>query len=163
MMPLANLAFALALVFSSQISPVTKAPKSVTVGDLLVTATRIWLPPNEWVDYRSDRFHLVVVEVTVKNISERISHTRFISSLKVKPDETYPCVSYLRRHVVVNLPNLEQLLPGEESTGGYVFEVRNGTTPVALILIISFGKQSNIDLTGVVQSESPKPSRPDAK
>jgi hypothetical protein len=54
------------------------------------------------------------------------------------------------------------LLPGEESTGGYAFEVRNGTTPVALVLD-SFGSKLSIDLTAVVQSESPKPSRPDAK
>lgn len=161
-MCLATVAFAWALALSGQISPVSKAPKSVTVGDLLVTATRVWLPPNKWVDYTSDRFHVVVVEVTVKNISERISHTSFIPTLKVKPEEEYPAGG-LGRKVGVKPPNLYQLLPGEESTGGFVFEVRNGTTPIALILDSS-SKKLRIDLTGVVQTESPKPSlAPEAK
>ncbi len=161
MTALANITIAFALVFSGQNPPALKAPKSVTVGDLLVTATRVWLPPNKWVDYTSDRFHLVVVEATVKNTSERISHTKFAPTLKVKPEEVYYGNPALGHHIGVLAPNLYQLLPGEESTGGYVFEVRNGTTAVALILD-SFGKKLSIDLTGVVQSESPKPARPDA-
>jgi hypothetical protein len=44
------------------------------------------------------------------------------------------------------------LLPGEESTGGYVFEVRNGTTPVALILD-SFSTKLSIELAGIVEIE----------
>jgi hypothetical protein len=148
-MSLANIALVLALVFNSQISPANKAPKSVRVGDLLVTATRVWVP--QVAASRSDRFHRVAVEVTVKNVSGRISHTSFVPWLKVKPYEEYLGLGYASG--AVKAPNLYQLLPGEKSTGGYLFEVRNGTTPVALILQCD-GKRFSIGLAGIVEPES---------
>jgi hypothetical protein len=43
------------------------------------------------------------------------------------------------------------LLPGEESSGGYVFQVRNGTTPVALSFLEGDG---SIELGGLLETES---------
>jgi len=149
-MYLANVAFALALVLSGQISPARKPAKSVRVGELLVTATRIWLPQVP--AHSSDRFHLVAVDVTDKNIAELISHTNFVPWLKVKPYDEYLGVPGGHGG---KPPNLYQLLPGEESTGGYVFEVRNGTTPVALILDLGVKKLS-LDLGGIVETEGAK-------
>jgi hypothetical protein len=158
-MSLTNIAVALALILSGQISPAKKPTKSVRVGDLLVTATRVWRPQdlsNKIVVY-PDRDHLVAVEVTVKNISARISQTNLLlTSLKVKPDAEYPWYPWMRiPSGVAKPPNLYQLLPGEESTGGYVFEVRNGTTPVALVLELR-GQRSSIELAGVLETESAK-------
>src|SRR5262249_13077629 len=81
--------FAFVLTFIGQVAPARKPIRSVRVGDLLVTATRIWLPrvPSYW----SDRFHLVAVGVSVKNVSARISQSSFIGmSLTVKPYYQYP-------------------------------------------------------------------------
>jgi tetratricopeptide (TPR) repeat protein len=136
-----------ALVHSGQISPAKKPAKSVRIGDLLVSANRVWFPRVS--TYSSDRFHLVAVDVTVKNISERISHTSYVPYLTVKPYEEY--IGMPGRYGVKS-PNLYQLLPGEESTGGYVFEVRNSTTPVALILD-SFSTKLSIELAGIVEIE----------
>jgi hypothetical protein len=62
--------------------------------------------------------------------------------LRVKPYEEYPSGS---SHGF-KLPNLFQLLPAEKSTGVYVFEVRNGMIPIALILHAN--KKLTVDLTG---------------
>ncbi|MGA3164930.1 MAG: hypothetical protein ABSF14_02310 [Terriglobia bacterium] len=89
-------------------------------------------------------------------MSERISHTRFVPILKVKPDEEY--IGYMKGSGDgVKAPELYQLLPGEESTGAYRFVVRNGTTPVALILsYFSAGKEHrpSIELAGIVETET---------
>jgi hypothetical protein len=169
-MSLANIAFALALILSGQISPAKKPTKSARVGDLLITATRVWLPQdlsNKIVAY-PDRDHLVAVEVTVKNVSERISQTNSLSpSLKVKPYAEYPWYPWTRTPSgVAKPPNLYQLLPGEESSGGYVFEVRNGTTPIALVLECDIvppwpstrirREKSSIELAGFLENQSAK-------
>jgi hypothetical protein len=135
-MSLANIAFVLALLFTGQ----TMRPASARVGDFLVTATRVYAP--QFPPPQSDRFHKVVVVVKVKNVSARISHTSFTPWLRVKPEEKYLGFNYGRG------PNLYQLLPKEESEGGYVFEVRNGTTPVALVLDSGTRKLS-IPLAGI--------------
>jgi len=157
-MSLANIAFGLALILSGQISPARKPAKSVRFGDFLVTATRVWLPqdPSHKFLAYPDRDHLVAVEVTVKNISERLSQTNLFPSLKVKPDAEYPWYPWTRApSSVLKAPNLYQLLPGEESTGGYALEVRNGTTPVALVLQFR-GQKSSIGLVGMLETESSK-------
>jgi hypothetical protein len=156
MMSPANIAFALAVMLSGQVSPATKPTRSVKVWEFLVTATRVWLPQDasniRWVA-DPDRYHLVAVEVTVKNISERVSQLRWLApSLRVKPDAEYP-EAYAPD--VVKKPNLDQFLPGEESRGGYVFKVRNGTTPVALIFP-AWGRGLSIDLTGMLEDKSAK-------
>jgi TonB family protein len=151
-MSLDTLTFAFALTFIGQVSPARKLIRSARVGDLLVTVTGVWLPQVP--AYSSDRFHLLAVHVTVKNVSARISQSNFVGvSLTVKPYYEYP--QHLDRATIeaVKPPNFLQLLPGEESTGGYVFEVRNGTTPLALIL--SSDKKLSIDLTGFVAESDP--------
>jgi hypothetical protein len=164
-MSLTSIAYALALILSGQISPATKPTRSVKVGEFLVTATRVWLPsvPSNKVPANPlspiyppppaepDRFHQVVVEVTVKNISERVSQTRLGPHLRVKPDAEYS-PSYAPD--VVKAPDLDQLLPGEESRGGYAFRIRNGTTPVALIFW--WGRALSVDLTGMLEGKSAK-------
>jgi Tfp pilus assembly protein PilF len=135
------------LAHSSQPSPARKPARSVRVGDLLITATRVWFPKIP--TYSSDRFHLVAVDVTVKNVSQQISHTSYVPHLTVKPYEEY--FGWSDRYGVKS-PNLYQLLPEEEVTGAYVFEVRNSTVPVALMLD-SLGVRSSIDLAGIVQIE----------
>jgi hypothetical protein len=165
MMSLTSIAYAVALILSGQVLPATKPTRSVKVGEFLVTATRVWLPqdpsnkvpPNPSGTISAplpaypDRFHLVAVEVTVKNISERVSQTRLGPRLRVKPDAEY---QQAYAPDVVKEPNLDQLLPGEESRGGYVFRIRNGTAPVALIPL--WRRESSIDLTGMLEDKSAK-------
>jgi hypothetical protein len=155
-MSLVNIAFALAFAFTGQASAAKKPERSAAVGDLLVTVTRVWLPRvsgRKLQLFESGRFHLVAVEIAVKNVSTRISNTSVVPSLKVKPDMEYHAQVGVAREVGISSPNFYQLLPGEESRGGYVFVVRNGATPVNLNLFSNF-KTSSIELAGLVETES---------
>jgi hypothetical protein len=110
MMSLINITLAFALILGGQGSPTAKPSRSVRVGDFLVTATRVWLPSSDkGVVYR-DRDHLVAVEVTVRNVSERVSQINFSPSLKVKPYAEYPwypwtppCQHRLKREPISSL------------------------------------------------------------
>jgi len=157
-MLLAKPAIAFALILSAQISAPRKPAKSARVGDLLVSAIHVRVPQDP--SYKGlaypDRDHVVVVEVTVKNISERMSQANFLPQLKVKPYAEYPWYAWTRvPSGVAKPPDLYQLLPGEERTGAYVFEVRNGTIPVALVLEFR-GQKSNIELEGTLENQPPK-------
>jgi hypothetical protein len=116
------------------------------VGDYLVTATRarIAAPSN-----RFPRYHVVVVEVTVKNASDRLPQ-RFLSTprLEVKPDyKHWPSLGLQRPWKTA----VDDLLPGEESKGSYAFVVRDGTTPVALSFVDG---EASVELGGLPETES---------
>jgi hypothetical protein len=122
---LANIAVALMLLSGGHSS---KATSSARIGEFLVTATRIWISESS----PFPKFHYVVVEVTVKNVSERIPDQMLFPRLKVESDFEYEWNNFTNLHV--NAPDFNQMLPGKKRTGAYVFDARDGTTPVALIL-----------------------------
>lgn len=149
---------ALALGFALGGSPAKTPARSVRVGDFLVTARHVWIPVSS--AKASTRFHSVVVEVTVKNVSRRISHTELLPWLRVNPYEEYlgescsglsPCGGGLKAL------ELYQMLPGEQSTGGIIFtSVRNGTTPVALVFIHYAGGREfkpSVSLAGLTENQ----------
>ncbi len=150
---------ALALVCSATASSFgpspTKPGKSVRVGNYLVTATRVVVFQTP--SHVFPKLHRVVVEVTVKNASQRIPRTELFPRLKVKPDYEYYWYGNVKKPRV-EAPNLVQLLPGEESAGGYVFDVRNGATPVALIfepMWNGLAQQVTLPLAGVNLVDQP--------
>jgi len=154
-----SLTFSAALVFFLSSMPAGSLgqippEKSVRVGDNLVAATRVWVSQSPLPGF--PRYHRVVVEVTVKNVSQRISHTHIpFPRLKVKPDYEYEWDSFCEPGV--KPPNLNQLPPGEESRGGYAFDVQNGSTPFALTFQPPWNpvaRRVTVELAGIVRTES---------
>jgi TonB family protein len=142
----------LALVLGGQGSPAHTPARSARVNDYLVTVLRVWTIG------KSTRFHSVVIEVRVKNVSRRVSRALFLLPwIKVKPEDEYPgqgCTPHLCGGRLKSAPDVYQMLPGEQSIGGYVFEdVRNGTVPVSLY----FHDRSPfpaVSLAGLVREEA---------
>jgi hypothetical protein len=77
----------LAMLVGGQSSPARKAARSVREGNFLVTALRVWVPVAS--SNPSSRYHSVVVEVTIKNVSQRVTDTGLVLPwLKVRPEPT---------------------------------------------------------------------------
>jgi TonB family protein len=126
-----HLVFGLALMLGGQGSPAHGPARSVRVNDYLVTVLRVWTIG------KSTRFHSVVIEVRVKNVSRRVSRALPLPWIKVEPEYEYPgqgCGPHLCGGRLKSAPDVYQMLPGEQSIGGYLFvNVRNGTVPVSLL------------------------------
>jgi hypothetical protein len=164
-MTLASITCALALLLGGQGSHAGKPARSLREGGFLITARRVWVPVAS--SNSSRRFHSVVVEVTVKNVSRRVSAAGLgVPWLKVTPEMEYMgevCNPDAEADSAschgLKPPETYQMLPGEQSTGAFIYkDVRNGTTPVALVLhragpglkIIDSGRAS---LTGLIEKE----------
>jgi hypothetical protein len=110
--------------------------KPVRIGDLQITATAAGPVTSQLagliMTMPSNGHHFVVVSVKVKNVAASRSCTEFDPMLEVDSGENRYGPSLgtgLLWPETVNLP------PSGESEGKYVFEVEDGTRPVALTLV----------------------------
>jgi hypothetical protein len=75
--------------------------------------------------------HYVVVCVQVRNASRWPNCTSLSGRLKVDTGYEYPA----EQLKTLESPTEQKIFPTEESEGGYIFEVNDGTSPVALTLV----------------------------
>lgn len=163
----------LALMLGGQRSPAHRPARSVRVNDYLVTVLGVWVhnpadrywDGKRWALDKSPRFHSVVVEVKVKNVSGRISRTGLAPWMRVNPEAEYvgkDCEPFDKPDLSgsgLKPLDLYQMLPGEQSVGGFVFtDVRNGTVPVSLYFLDWSGRMPRLSLAGLVREEPAAPS-----
>jgi hypothetical protein len=75
--------------------------------------------------------HFVVVHLKVKNLSKRAACAYFTARVKAEFGLEY------RRDLIFfedEVPHIHELLPGEETIGSYVFQVKDGVRPLELIM-----------------------------
>ncbi len=102
-----------------------KDKQSGRFGDLLITATAI--EDYGETPHQGDH-HRVSVSVRVKNLGKRAICASFTPRLRATLDLEYGNI--LRSEE----PRMSELLPGEETSGTYVFSVKDGVKPLQLVL-----------------------------
>jgi hypothetical protein len=118
------------------LSAARKEKNSARAGDLQFLVSSVEFPetvgpsgmarPNR----ATAGYHFVVVHVKVKNMGKLAACAYFTARLKARFDIVYRRVLAFEEQV----PHIHELLPGEEADGSYVFEVKDGVSPVELIL-----------------------------
>ena len=111
-----------------------KSRYSVRMGELLITATAVGSKPitgdEPGAEQPLRRHHFFIVHVKVKNVGKRFPCASLDAGLEVNPHYEYPPDAGQTKR----LPEVDELLPGEETEGDYIFNVRTGVKPVVLIL-----------------------------
>ncbi|SRR5258708_18523691 len=109
------------------------SPNPLEPGHLPVPAP----PPATTHSERAPDHHYVAVFVNVKNAGKNAACMSFLPLLKTTvgleykgsfrtqlgPDKSFP-----------SAPRISEMLPGEESSGSYVFLVKNGVSPLEMVL-----------------------------
>jgi TonB family protein len=101
---------------------------SAKVGPLVITATGISNAASGQEDS-----HAVVVFVTVANSGQTAACSSFSAELKGTYDLEYSKQPGAAQ--APGAPQVWQMLPGEESKGAYVFDVKNGVDPRELLVM----------------------------
>lgn len=145
---------------------------SARQGDLTITATRVEAPETvardlgRFVQARNG-YHFVVVNVEVRNVGRTAQCTYFA------PVILHASFGIETHRMIVGggqEPVTNQLLPGEKTEGSYRFEVKDGVTPLELILSPAGGQGCGAgDLSseyglhfGPLKLDLPPPESPDS-
>jgi len=90
-------------------------------------------PPAESAEEKADH-HYVAVFVSVKNDGKNPASISFTTLLKTTFGLEYKSVPFIPDKIFPSVPRISEMLPGEESSGSYVFRVKNGVTPLEMWL-----------------------------
>ena len=137
------------LLACSSVRATEDDPHPVRMGDLQVTVTAVGavspkLAASLWTRPQSG-YHFVVVSVRVKNLAAYRSCTEFDPVLTADSGQDHYS-PFLDTGLA--WPETFNLTPFQENEGNYVFQVRDGTKPVALNLIRHINTE---DLYAMVQ------------
>ncbi len=98
-------------------------------GGLVITVTAL-----EDVEGNSDR-HYIAVYVGVKNTGKQPACASFSAKLKTTYALEYrSTLLWYGPRKLPDTPRIREMLPGEESSGAYVFNVKDGVKPLELTL-----------------------------